>query len=108
MTFTTVGLPFFNASVKKMVPTAEPAKPEKSRYPQVRARILGISSKREIRIGRNMIRMSTCSQKTITLASNSALSGMRHALSVPQSAEPRQTIHGKYDKDAESKFHIQI
>jgi len=35
MTFTTVGLPYFKASVKKMVPTAEPAKPEKSRYPRV-------------------------------------------------------------------------
>src|SRR5437016_9900986 len=106
MTFTTVGLPFFNASVKKMVPTAEPAKPEKSRYPQVRARILGISSKREIRIGRNMIRMSTCSQKTITLASNSALSGMRHALSVPQSAAPRPTSHGPYVAALKLRFSI--
>jgi len=106
MTFTTVGLPFFNASVKKMVPTAEPAKPEKSRYPQVRARILGISFKRKIRIGRNMIRMSTCSQKTITLASNSALSGMRHALSVPQSAAPRPTSHGPYVALVEVRFSI--
>jgi hypothetical protein len=31
MTFTTVGFPYFNASVKKTVPIAEPANPEKSR-----------------------------------------------------------------------------
>src|SRR5436309_6236917 len=96
MTFTTVGLPYFNASVKKIVPTAEPAKPEKTRYPQVRASILRISAKRDTKSGTNMIRMSTCSQKTITLASNSALSGIRHALSVPQSAAPSPTIHGPY------------
>src|SRR5206468_2426104 len=95
-TFTTVGFPYFNANVKKMVPTAEPANPEKSIKPHVRARIFGISCKREIRIGRNMIRMSTCSQKTITFASNNWLSGMRHALSVPQSAAPRPTSHGPY------------
>src|SRR4030095_7368287 len=96
MTFTTVGLPCFKASVKKIVPTAEPAKPEKTRYPQVRASILGISPKREARSGRNMIRMTTCSQKTITSASNSVLSGMRHALSVPHSAAPRPTSQGPY------------
>src|SRR5438132_8567409 len=45
--------------------------------------------------------MSTCSQKTITLASNSALSGMRHALSVPQSAAPRPTSHGPYGAPVE-------
>src|SRR5437870_9914112 len=102
MTFTTVGFPYFNASVKKIVPTAEPAKPEKTRYPQVRAWILRISSKRETRrSGANMIRISTCSQKTITLASNSALSGMRHALSVPQSAAPRPTSHGPYGAPVE-------
>jgi hypothetical protein len=72
----------------------------------VRARILGISSKREIRIGRNMIRMSTCSQKTITLASNSAFNGMRHALSVPQSAAPRPTSHGPYVAAFELRFSI--
>ena len=43
-TFTTVGLPYFNASVKKTVPTAEPANPEKIKKPHVRARTLGISS----------------------------------------------------------------
>jgi len=37
ITFTTVGLPYFNAKVKKIVPTAEPANPEKSRKPHVRA-----------------------------------------------------------------------
>src|SRR5882724_13141809 len=104
MTFTTVGLPYFNASVKKIVPTAEPAKPEKIRYPQVRASILRISAKRDTRSGKNMIRMSTCSQKTITLASNSALSGMRHALSVPQSAAPRPTSHGPYDTEFVRRF----
>src|SRR5437870_4976577 len=96
MTFTTVGLPYFSARVKKIVPTADPANPENNRYPQVLAWILRISAKRDIRSGRNMIRISTCSQKTITLASNSALSGMRHALSVPQSAAPRPTSHGPY------------
>src|SRR5438132_1401646 len=96
MTFTTVGLPYFSARVKKIVQTADPANPENNRYPQVLAWILRISSKRDIRSGRNMIRMSTCSQKTITLASNSAFSGIRHALSVPQSAAPRPTSHGPY------------
>src|SRR5713101_101026 len=96
MTFTTVGLPYFSARVKKIVPTADPANPENNTYPKVLAWILRISSKRDTRSGRNMIRISTCSQKTITLASNSALSGMRHALSVPQSAAPRPTSHGPY------------
>src|SRR4030095_15669339 len=95
-TFTTVGLPYFNASVKKTVPTAEPANPEKIKKPHVHARTLGISSSREIRIGRNMIRMKTCSQKTITFASNNSFSGIRHALSVPHSAAPRPTNHGPY------------
>jgi len=31
ITFATVGLPFFRARVKKIVPTAEPANPEKRR-----------------------------------------------------------------------------
>src|SRR5437667_10152031 len=96
MTFTTVGLPYFSARVKKIVPTADPANPENNRYPQVLVWILRISPKRDTRSGRNMIRISTCSQKTITLASNSALSGMRHALSVPHSAAPRPTSHGPY------------
>jgi len=30
ITFTTVGFPYFSASVKKMVPTADPANPERS------------------------------------------------------------------------------
>src|SRR5437667_645391 len=96
MTFTTVGFPYFNANVKKIVPTADPANPENNRYHQVLAWILRISPKRDTRSGANMIRISTCSQKTITLASNSAFSGMRHALSVPQSAAPRPTSHGPY------------
>ena len=37
------------------------------------------------------MRINTCSQKTMTFASKSALSGMRHALSVPQSAAPSAT-----------------
>ena len=94
MTFTTVGFPYFNDNVKKIVPTAEPANPEKSRNAHVRARIFGTSCKRGLRIGKNVMRMNTCSQKTITLASNSSLSGMRHALSVPQSPAPRPTSHG--------------
>src|SRR5436190_6710033 len=90
ITFTTVGLPYFNASVKKAVPTAEPANPEKIKKPHVRVRTLGISSSREIRIGRNMIRMKTCSQKTITFASNNSFSGIRHALSVPRAQHQGQ------------------
>src|SRR5207249_10645172 len=84
----------------------EPANPEKSRNPHVRARIFGTSCKRGIRIGKNVMRMNTCSQKTITLASNSALSGMRHALSVPQSAAPRPTSHGPYVAPVEQGFSI--
>src|SRR6476660_3203729 len=94
ITFTTVGFPYFNAKVKKTVPTAEPANPEKSRKAHVRAWVFGISYKCEIKIGRNIMRMSTCSQKTITFASKISLSGIRHALSVPQSAAPRPTSHG--------------
>ena len=41
--------------------------------------------------------MKTCSQKTMTFASNNSLSGMRHALSVPQSAAPRPTSQGPYN-----------
>ena len=41
-----------------------------------------------------MSRMRTCSQNTITCASKSSLSGMRHALSVPHKAAPRPTSHG--------------
>src|SRR5215470_18951537 len=96
ITFTTVGLPYFNASVKKTVPTAEPANPEKVIKPHVRARTLGISCNCEIKKGRNIIRMKMCSQKTITFASNNSFSGIRHALSVPQSAAPRPTNHGPY------------
>jgi hypothetical protein len=36
-TFTTVGLPYFKASVKKIVPTAEPANPRKLETPCARA-----------------------------------------------------------------------
>ena len=60
----------------------------------VRGRTFGISRRRGIKIGRNMTRMKMCSQKTMTLASNNSLSGMRHALSVPQSPAPRPTSHG--------------
>ena len=93
-TFTTVGLPYFKASVKKIVPTAEPANPEKIKKHHVRARIVGISCNRGIKIGRNIIKMKMCSQKTITSASNNSFSGMRHALSVPHNAAPRPTNHG--------------
>src|ERR1043165_8324791 len=96
-TFTTVGLPYFNANVKKIVPTADPANPEKTRKAHVRARTFGISLNWEIKIGRNIISMKMCYQKTITFASNSSFSGIRHALSVPQSAAPRPTSHGPYD-----------
>ena len=93
-TFTTVGFPYFNASVKKIVPTAEPANPEKIRKPHVRARTPGISYNCEIKIGRNIIRMRMCSQKTMTSASNNSFSGIRHALSVPHNAAPKPTNHG--------------
>src|SRR5947207_11376315 len=96
ITFTTVGLPYFNANVKKIVPTAEPAKPEKIKKTHVRGCTFGISDRREIKIGRNIMRMKTCSQKTMTFASNNSLSGMRHELSVPQSAAPSQTSHGPW------------
>ncbi len=39
----------------------------------------------------------TCSQKTITSESKRSFSGIRHALSVPQSAAPSPTSHGPYD-----------
>src|SRR4029453_4096002 len=96
MTLETVGFPFFSARVKKIVPTADPAKPEKIRKPQVRASIVGISRTCNRRRGRNMSRISTCSQKTITSALKRSFNGMRHALSVPQSAAPSATSHGPY------------
>src|SRR5205814_9182123 len=96
ITFTTVGLPYFNASVKKTVPTAEPAKPEKIKKNHVRGCTFGISDRHGIKIGRNMMRMKTCSQKTMTFASNNALSGMSHELSVPQSGAPSPTSQGPY------------
>src|SRR4029453_4488615 len=94
ITFTTVGLPYFNASVKKIVPTAEPANPEKIKKPHVRARTLGISCNWEIKIGRNIIRIKMCFQKKMASASNNLLSGIRPALSVPHSAAPKPTNHG--------------
>jgi hypothetical protein len=60
-TFTTVGLPRASARVKRIVPTAEPATPEKSRKP----RLLGVawrsSGRRAINTGRNMATRRTCS-----------------------------------------------
>ena len=55
----------------------------------MRASIFGKSAELESKSGNNMSRMRTCSQNTMTLASNSSLSGMRHALSVPHKAAPR-------------------
>src|SRR4029079_8306321 len=104
MTLTTVGLPFLSARVKKIVPTAEPANPEKIRKPQVRGSILGISAGLTMRIGRNMNRIRTCSQKTMTSASKRLFSGIRHALSVPQSAAPSATSHGPYLTPLASRF----
>ena len=62
--------------------------------PQLRSSIFGISPSRDKRIGRNMNRMRTCSQKTITSASKRLFNGIRHALSVPHSAAPSPTSQG--------------
>src|SRR5438270_9913641 len=94
ITFTTVGFPCLSARVKKIVPTAEPANPEKIRKPHVRRSILRRWPSLGIRIGKNIKSMRTCSQQTITSASNNSLSGIRHALSVPHNAAPRPTNQG--------------
>src|SRR5215468_12276353 len=80
-----------------MVPTAEPATPEKTRKPSALPLTRRSSPSCGRRSGRKVSTRITCSQKTITSESKRSFSGMRHALSVPQRAEPRPTSHGPYD-----------
>ena len=75
-----------SAREKKIVPTAESAKPEKSRKPHVLMPLAKPRQKDRQKRDQN----EEMFPKTITLASKSSLNGIRHALSVP----PRPASHG--------------